>query len=67
VIADISMSLDGYVTARGAQRKQLCGISRSDFLTAVTSIRDARTTAEAAKSAYVTYAPGMPMEDSGTT
>ena len=52
------------MTVRAVDHVQLYGISRRDFLTAVTSIRDARTAAEAAKSAYVTHAPGTPAEDS---
>jgi CRP-like cAMP-binding protein len=55
------------MTVRAVDRVQLYGISRSDFLTAVTNIRDARTAAEATKAAYVTHAPGTPAEESGTT
>ena len=38
----------------------LCG----DFLPAVTSIREARSAAEAAKSAHLTHAPGTPVHGS---
>ncbi|MDT4938474.1 MAG: hypothetical protein QOG80_2145 [Pseudonocardiales bacterium] len=53
------------MTVRAVDDVQLYGISRSDFLAAVTSIRDARSAAEAAKSAYLTHAPGTQAEDSG--
>ncbi len=46
------------MTVRAVEPVELYSISRSDFLTAITSIRDARLAAEAAKSAYVTHAPG---------
>ena len=39
------------MTVRAVDDVELCGISRSDFLTAITSIRDARAAAEATKSA----------------
>ena len=54
------------MTVRAVDDVELYGISRSDFLTAITSIRDARTEAEATKSAHVAHAPGTPLEDSGT-
>ena len=52
------------MTVRAVDDVELYGISRSDFLTAITSTRDARAEAEAAKSAYVAHAPGTPLEDS---
>jgi CRP-like cAMP-binding protein len=55
------------MTVRAVDQVQLCGISRSDFLTAITSISDARTAAEDAKSAYVMHAPGTPVEDASIT
>jgi MFS family permease len=54
------------MTVRAVDDVELYGISRSDFLTAITSIRNARTEAEATKSAHVAHAPGTPLEDSGT-
>ena len=48
------------MTVRAVDDVQLFGISRADFLTAITSIGDARTAAEATRSAYVTHAPGAP-------
>jgi MFS family permease len=54
------------MTVRAVDDVQLFGITRSDFLTAITSISGAQTTAEATKSAYVTHAPGTPLEDSPT-
>ena len=51
------------MTVRAAEHVELYGISRSEFLTAITSIRDARLAAEAAKSAYVTHAPGTPVDE----
>jgi MFS family permease len=54
------------MTVRALDEVQLCGISRSDFRSAITSISDARTAAEDAKSAYVAHAPGMPTGNSGT-
>jgi MFS family permease len=54
------------MTVRAVEHVQLYSISRMDFLTAITSIRDARAAAEDAKSAYVAHAPGTPTEDSGT-
>ena len=54
------------MTVRALDDVELYGISRRDFLTAITSIRDARTEAEATKSAHVAHAPGTPLEDSGT-
>jgi len=54
------------MTVRAVDDVELYGISRSDFLTAITSIRDARTEAEATKSAHVAHAPGTPLEDSAT-
>jgi MFS family permease len=52
------------MTVRAVDDVELYGISRSDFLTAITSIRDARAEAESTKSAYVRHAPGTPLEDS---
>ena len=54
------------MTVRAVDDVELYGISRGDFLTAITSIRHARAEAEAAKSAHVAHAPGTPREDSGT-
>jgi MFS family permease len=54
------------MTVRAVDHVQLYGISRGDFVTAVTNSRDARTAAEAAKSAHMTHAPGTPAEGSGT-
>ncbi len=54
------------MTVRAVDDVELYGISRNDFLTAITSIRDARTEAEATGSAYVAHAPGTPLEDSGS-
>ncbi|HEX3337263.1 MAG TPA: MFS transporter [Jatrophihabitans sp.] len=54
------------MTVRAVGSVQLYGIRRSDFLPAVTSIRDARSAAEAAKSEYLTHAPGTPAGDSGS-
>ena len=51
------------MTVRAVDPVELYGISRSDFLTAITSIRDARLAAEAAKSAYVSHAPGTPVDE----
>jgi MFS family permease len=48
------------MTVRAVDHVQLYGISRGDFLAAITTNRDAHTAAEAAKSAYVTHAPGTP-------
>jgi MFS family permease len=52
------------MTVRAVDHVQLYGISRGDFLAAVTGSRDARSAAEAAKSAFLTHAPGTPVEDS---
>jgi MFS family permease len=54
------------MTVRAVDNVELYGISRSDFLTAVTSVGGARTEAEATKSAHIAHAPGTPLEDSGT-
>jgi MFS family permease len=54
------------MTVRAVDDVELYGISRSDFLTAITSVRDARTEAEATKSAYVAHAPGTSLEGPGT-
>ncbi|MDT4932842.1 MAG: hypothetical protein QOK11_734 [Pseudonocardiales bacterium] len=51
------------MTVRAVDHVQLYGISSSDFLPAVTGIREARSAADAAKSAYLTHAPGTPVED----
>jgi MFS family permease len=50
------------MTVRAVGDVELYGISRIDFLTAITSVRDARTEAEATGSAYVAHAPGTPLE-----
>ena len=54
------------MTVRAVDDVELYGISRGDFLTAITSTRDARAEAEATQSAHVAHAPGTPLEDSGT-
>lgn len=54
------------MTVRAVDHVQLYGISRGDFVTAVTNNRDARTAAEAAKSAHMTHAPGARPGNSGT-
>ncbi len=54
------------MTVRALDDVELYAISRRDFLTAITSIRDAHAEAEATKSAHVAHAPGTPLEDSGT-
>ena len=54
------------MTVRAVDDVELYGISRSDFLTAITSIHDARAAAEATKSAHVAHAPGTSLRDSGT-
>jgi MFS family permease len=46
------------MTVRAVDDVELYAISRSDFLTAITSIRDAHAEAEATKSAHVAHAPG---------
>ena len=51
------------MTVRAVDDVELYGISRSDFLAAITSIRDARTEAEATGSAHLAYAPGTLLED----
>ena len=55
------------MTVRAVDDVQLFGISRGEFLAAITSTSDARTAAEATRSAYVTHAPGELVEDSGST
>jgi MFS family permease len=54
------------MTVQAVDAVQLCGITRSDFLTAITSISGAHVEAEATKSAYVAHAPGTPLDDLGT-
>ena len=55
------------MTVRAVGDVALYVISRSDFLTAITNIRDARTAAEVTRSAYLTHAPGTPPEDSAAS
>jgi MFS family permease len=52
------------MTVRAVDHVQLYGISSGDFLPAVTGIREARSAADAATSAYLTHAPGTPVKDS---
>ena len=51
------------MTVRAVDHVQLYGIGRGDFLPAIAGTRDARTAAEATKSAYLTHAPGTASED----
>ena len=55
------------MTVRAVDHVELYDIGRGDFLTAITSISDARVAAEAAQSAYLTHAPGAPLEEHGPT
>lgn len=46
------------MTVRAVDAVELYGISSADFLSAVTSISDARSAAEATRSAHLAHAPG---------
>jgi CRP-like cAMP-binding protein len=46
------------MTVRAVGAVELCGISSADFLSAVTSISDARSVAEATRLAHLAHAPG---------
>jgi hypothetical protein len=51
------------MTVRAVGPVELCGISSGVFLPAVTSISEARSEAEATRWAYLTHAPGSPVDD----
>lgn len=55
------------MTVRAVDQVRLNAIGGSDFLLAVTGIRDARSAAEAAKAAYLSHAPGTPPDRSEGT
>lgn len=48
------------MTVRAVDPVQLYGIGSADFLSAVTSIGDARSAAEATRWTYLAHAPGVP-------
>ena len=54
------------MTVRAVGQVELYGISSDLFLPAVTSIREARSEAEATRWAHLRHAPGIPVEDPDT-
>lgn len=51
------------MTVRAAEPVELYAISAGEFLSAITSIGDSRSAADAARSAYLAYAPGAVVDD----
>jgi CRP-like cAMP-binding protein len=55
------------MTVRAIEETRLLGISATDFLPAVTGIREARTAAEDTRSEHLRHAPGRAADDVGPT
>ena len=51
------------MTVRAAEPVELYAISAGEFLSAITSIGESRSAADAARSAYLSYAPGGVVDD----
>ena len=51
------------MTVRATDETRLLGISAGDFLPAVTSISEARSAAESARSEHLRHAPGRAADD----
>ena len=51
------------MTVRAADPVELYAISAGEFLSAITSIGESRSAADAARSAYLSYAPGVAGDD----